>query len=83
MSGERTVWDPGPDAHVGEAVFAPDPQGSAEDDGWLINAVYYTDTDHTDVCVLDARDISAGPLARVRTPHRIPFGFHANWFAAG
>ena len=79
-SGERTMWSAGDDAQVGESVFAPDPDGAAEDDGWLVNAVYFSDTDHTDVCVLDARDVAAGPIARVRMPRRIPFGFHANWF---
>ena len=79
-SGERTMWSAGDDAQVGESVFAPDPNGTAEDDGWLVNAVYFSDTDHTDVCVLDARDVAAGPVARVRMPRRIPFGFHANWF---
>ncbi len=82
QTGERTLWDSGDDGHVGESVFAPDPDGSNEDDGWLINAVHYSDSDHTDVCVLDARDVEAGPIARVRVPRRIPFGFHANWFAA-
>jgi len=82
QTGERTLWMDGDDGHVGESVFAPDPEGSAEDDGWLINAVYHDATDHTDVCVLDARDVEAGPVARIRTPRRIPFGFHANWFAA-
>jgi carotenoid cleavage dioxygenase len=65
---------------VGESVFAPDPGGSAEDDGWLVNAVYDDDRDTTDVVVLDARDVSQGPVATVRLPRRIPFGFHANWF---
>ena len=80
QTGERTTWQSGADGHIGESVFAPDPAGTAEDDGWLINAVYYDATDHTDVCVLDARDVAAGPVARVRMPRRIPFGFHANWF---
>jgi carotenoid cleavage dioxygenase-like enzyme len=81
-TGERTMWRAGADAEVGESVFAADPDGTAEDDGWLINAVYFADTDHSDVCILDARDVAAGPIARVRMPQRIPFGFHANWFAA-
>lgn len=81
-TGERQVWTAGPSGHVGESVFAADPQGSAEDDGWLINAVYDDATDRTDVCVLDARNVSAGPIARVHLPRRMPFGFHANWFSA-
>lgn len=80
VSGERHIWNAGPTGHVGESVFAPDPAGSAEDDGWLINAVFDSATDRTDVCILDANNVSAGPIARVHLPHRMPFGFHANWF---
>jgi carotenoid cleavage dioxygenase len=80
QTGERTEWSSGRHGHVGESVFAPDPGGSAEDDGWLVNAVYDDDRDTTDVVVLDARDVSQGPVATVRLPRRIPFGFHANWF---
>ena len=83
LTGERQIWSAGPTGHVGESVFAPDPDGRAEDDGWLVNAVYDSATDRTDVCVLDARAVDAGPIARVHLPHRMPFGFHANWFAAG
>ncbi len=80
-TASRHIWNSGPSGHVGETVFAPDPDGAAEDDGWLINAIYDDRTDSTDVCVLDARDVEAGPIARVHVPTRIPFGFHANWFA--
>ena len=66
---------------MGESVFAPDPQGTSEDDGWLINAVYDSANDRTDVCILDAQAVAAGPIARVHLPQRMPFGFHANWFA--
>lgn len=80
-TGDRQVWCAGRAGHVGESVFAPDPAGSDEGDGWLINAVYHDATDATDVCVFDARDITGGPIARVHLPQRMPFGFHANWFA--
>lgn len=64
----------------GEHVFAPDPDGTAEDDGWLLSFVTDRATDTTDLVVLDARDLAAGPVARVRVPRRVPIGFHANWF---
>ncbi len=78
----RTEWFAGSHAHVGESVFAPDPAGQAEDDGWLINAIHNDETNLSDVVVLDARDVAAGPIATVSIPRRMPFGFHANWFPA-
>jgi carotenoid cleavage dioxygenase len=62
-----------------EAVFVPRPGASAEDDGWLLICVYRHVTDTSDVAVLDARDIAAGPVATVRLPRRIPAGFHGAW----
>ena len=79
--GTRTSWTAGPQGHVGESVFAPDPDGSAEDDGWLLNIVYDAGRDTSDLVVLDARDVAAGPVATVHLPRRVPFGFHGNWFA--
>ncbi|MFA9563890.1 MAG: carotenoid oxygenase family protein [Acidimicrobiales bacterium] len=67
----------------GEHVFAPDPDGTAEDDGWLLGFVTDRITEQTDLVVLDARDVTGDPLARVRMPRRVPIGFHANWFAEG
>jgi carotenoid cleavage dioxygenase-like enzyme len=29
--------------------------------------------------VLDARDVSSGPVCRIRLPVRVPLGFHATW----
>jgi carotenoid cleavage dioxygenase-like enzyme len=82
LTGERTTWGAGPSGHIGETVFAPDPDGSAEDDGWLLNIVYDSARDSSELVVLDAHDIGAGPIARVELPRRVPFGFHANWFPA-
>jgi len=81
-TGTRTRWYAGDGVSIGENVFAPDPAGSAEDDGWLLTSLYDANRDSSEVVVLDARDVEAGPIARVVAPQRMPFGFHANWFAA-
>jgi carotenoid cleavage dioxygenase-like enzyme len=81
-TGVRTEWRAGPNSVVGEAVFAADPDGSGEDDGWLICCVHDEVGHKADIVVLDARSIESGPVASVHVPRRIPFGFHANWFAA-
>ena len=74
-----TVHDYGPEAEAGEAVFAPDPDGTAEDDGWLLNFVFDRATEASDAVILDARDVTAEPVARVHLPRRVPFGFHGSW----
>lgn len=73
----------GPGRGTGEAVFAPDPDGTAEDDGWLLAYVHDETTDQTELVIIDARDLPAGPVATVRLPARVPYGFHGSWMAAG
>ncbi len=70
----------GADRIGGEAVFAPDPAGRDEDDGWLLNFVTDRTTLATDFVVLDAASMEE--VARVQLSQRVPFGFHGNWLPA-
>jgi carotenoid cleavage dioxygenase len=78
-TGAELTYAFGSGTLIGEAVFAPDPDGTVETDGWLLVHAIDLATDRTDLCVLDARDLAAGPIARVRLPQRVPMGFHGNW----
>jgi carotenoid cleavage dioxygenase len=71
----------GPSEVSGEHVFAADPDGTAENDGWLMSFVTDRATETSELAIIDARDVSAGPIARVKMQARVPIGFHANWFA--
>lgn len=62
-----------------ETVFAPRPGDTAEDGGYLVTFTTDVANDRSDCLVLDATDIAAGPLARVRLPERISSGTHACW----
>ncbi len=79
VTGRRQLFDYGPGVYGSEAAFAPRPGAVDEDDGYV--TTFVTDTaDWSSWClVFDARDIAAGPLARVRIPQRLPAGFHATW----
>ena len=81
-TGTRTVFDHGPGRAAGEAVFVGRPGSTEEDDGWLVGFVHAPGGTASDLCILDAHAIAAGPIARVHMPRRVPFGFHGNWFAA-
>ena len=82
-TGSRRVHDFG-DGHLpGEFVFVPAVPDAAEDEGWLIGYVLNVVEESTDFVILDARCFEAPPVATVHLPHRIPPGFHGNWFPAG
>jgi carotenoid cleavage dioxygenase len=78
-TGRRRVWNAGEHSFVAEPIFVPRAAGAEEGDGFLVLPVYRAAEDRSDVVVLDATDIEAGPLAVVKLPHRIPYGFHGNW----
>lgn len=63
-----------------EAPFAPRVGAKDEDDGYVVAFVADANAaDSGEVIILDAKNISAGPLARVLIPQRVPVGFHATW----
>jgi carotenoid cleavage dioxygenase-like enzyme len=67
----------------GEAVFVPSTSGPAdESSGWYIAYVYDPARDGSDLVILDASDFAAPPVARIKLPHRVPYGFHGNWISA-
>lgn len=78
-TGAIVVHDYGARAVAGEAVFAPDPDRDGELDGWLLNLVTDLDTDRAELVIVAAGDMEGDPVARVRMPRRVPFGFHGNW----
>ena len=73
------AYEMGAGRWASEAPFAPKPGGTAEDDGWVLSFVYDENEQRSELVILDAHDITLGPVARVLIPRRIPIGFHACW----
>ncbi|MCB1285745.1 MAG: carotenoid oxygenase family protein, partial [Microthrixaceae bacterium] len=69
----------GPGRVAGEWVMVPRHESADEDDGWLMSLVYDAGVDRSELVVLSASDPTAGPVARVLLPNRVPHGFHGNW----
>jgi carotenoid cleavage dioxygenase len=67
---------------AGEPLFVPRHSGADEDDGYVLALVYDQVRNASDFYILDARDIAGEPVARVRIPNRVPYGFHGNWVPA-
>lgn len=63
----------------GEGVFVPNPDGTGEDAGWLLNYVFDKAAGKSELVVTDATDMTAKPVARIHLPTRVPYGFHGTW----
>ncbi|WP_171164503.1 carotenoid oxygenase family protein [Streptomyces sp. I05A-00742] len=77
--GTCDEWPVPPGGDVGEGVFVPAAPEAAEDDGWVLAYAFDPERGATDLLVLAARDLAAGPVARVHLPVRVPVGAHGNW----
>jgi len=65
----------------GEPVFVPGEGAVEEDDGYLLFFVYDQTENKSEFVILDARKIESDPIARIKLPVRVPFGFHGSWIA--
>jgi all-trans-8'-apo-beta-carotenal 15,15'-oxygenase len=80
-TGRATLWPSGGGV-VSEPIFVPRPGATAEHDGWVLALVYDPASDASNVTVLDARDPSAGPLARAWFDHHVPGTYHGAYAPA-
>ena len=80
--GTSEVREFGAGNGVGEPLFVPRTVDAAEDDGYVLVLAYDHERNASNFYVLDARNIAGEPVAVVRLPHRVPYGFHGNWVPA-
>jgi carotenoid cleavage dioxygenase-like enzyme len=80
--GTTTVRRFGAPNGVGEPLFVPRHANAAEDDGYVLVLAYDHERNASDFLLLAAADIAGEPVARIRLPHRVPYGFHGNWAPA-
>lgn len=78
-TGESQRWLFGEGRYGSESPMAPCHDAQAEDDGFVVSFVTDMQRDRSECLVLDARDLAAGPVARIFLPHRISSGTHACW----
>nr|CAD71148.1 carotenoid cleavage dioxygenase [Bixa orellana] len=72
------VFDIGPGKYGSEAIYLPKDSAvkCEEDDGYLVFFVHDENCGKSNVCI-DAKTMSADPVALVELPTRVPYGFHA------
>jgi carotenoid cleavage dioxygenase-like enzyme len=62
---------------IGEWFFVPRPKSRSEDDGYLFTFAHDYKSSASQLIILDALELSL--VARVKTPQRVPAGFHGTW----
>ncbi len=78
-TGGKQLWSAAPRGFAGEPIFVPRPNGTSEDDGWVLGLIYDSDKRRSDVVILDARDFGKGAIARLHLKHHVPYGLHGNF----
>jgi len=79
QTDEMDYYYAGPDSSPEEPVFVPRSPDAPEGDGWLLSIVGRRAENRTDLVILDALNLAAGPVATLRFPSRVHEGFHGVW----
>lgn len=78
-SGRRALWTAPLGDLVSEPIFVPRSATAPEGDGWLLVVVFRAARQQSDLVVLDATDVAAGPRGVAHLDGRVPNGFHGTW----
>jgi carotenoid cleavage dioxygenase len=79
QTGQRRAHEFGSTSFTSEPVFVPRSPQSPEGEGFLLAVVYRLEENRSDLVIFDAENVEGKPLATVKLPHRVPYGFHGNW----
>lgn len=88
-TGEVQTWSAAPKGFSGEPLFIAKPEGTSEDDGWVLLWLYNAapndaktaQTGRTELAIFEAKDIAAGPIAKLNLQHHVPYGLHGSFTA--
>lgn len=81
-TGKADTWFCGDTSSTQEPVFAPKSANAPEGDGYVLGIVNRRDENRSDLVILDAMNMSEGPVANIKLPVRLKYGIHGNWVPA-
>eukprot|EP00795_Rhopilema_esculentum_P003089 gene3089-1377_t len=78
----RQVWYS--EGIIGEPTFVPrfgynGRDHGDEDDGYVLVQLYHPGKHLTSFCVLDAKNVHKGCIAKINLKHHVPYGFHGTF----
>lgn len=75
-SREMASWMPSAHEFCGEPMFAPKVNPLSDGDGYVLTVLFNGKTNESDIVVLDATDIAAGPVCRIPLGIGVPHGLY-------
>lgn len=82
VSGQTALYFVGSGCSVQEPQFVPRAPDAAEGDGYVFAVVNRLDQMRSDLIILEALDVAAGPIATIELPIRLRNGLHGTWVDA-
>jgi carotenoid cleavage dioxygenase-like enzyme len=79
VAGTAETWRLPEGCYASEAPFAPRRGATEEDDGYLVTFTIDEARGLSECLLIDAKKFGAGPVARIRLPHKICSGTHSVW----
>jgi all-trans-8'-apo-beta-carotenal 15,15'-oxygenase len=78
ITNEQQLYSFAPKGFAGEPVFVPKLEAKSEDDGWILDLVFDSANQRSDLVIFDGKDISQ-PVATLHLKQHIPYGLHGSW----
>src|SRR5690606_14986117 len=78
-TGKEVAWFCGPDSLIQEPCFIPRAPDAPEGDGYVVALVDDIIRNYSGLVMLDAQNVEAGPICRIKLPFRLRQGLHGNW----
>jgi carotenoid cleavage dioxygenase len=82
QSGTTEVFETPEDTPLQEPCFIPRNSGAVEGDGYIIQVATRTNRNLTEVLLFEATQVSHGPIATLKLPLRLRYGWHGCWAEA-
>jgi len=78
-TGEEQVYQLPEGVFASESPVIPAKGGASEDDAYLVTFLIDENSGTSQLAILDASDITKGPIARAALPHKLSSGVHSTW----
>jgi carotenoid cleavage dioxygenase len=78
-TGEEQAYRLPEGVYASESPMIPRKGATSEDDGYLVTFLIDENTGTSQCAILDASDVSKGPICRLALPHKLCSGTHSVW----